>query len=253
MATDFKKHYITSYYDGKMFEFSATEKEGYERHINTKGTESFRKYYKKGVEGTLQYISLRKNEKKNNAEELVVTLKNEDEKFYITYNVMDTKGDSIDEFTEALIRVLPKMEKGQVYNLYNWKMNKGDLVNGKVIEYGRSGVVVKTAGTKIEPVLNYKSEKNPDGEIPRIVWKETAGKNRPSAASKEEKLEYLYTVLQQQVERLKFDESQSVNQSQQQSYSSQEPTQQKPAQQITTVDSSKSFIPPTINEDDLPF
>lgn len=81
-------------------------------------------------------------------------------------------------------------------------MNKGDMVNGEKVLYNNSGVSFKQGGEKVAAVLSYNSENNPDGEIPRIEWKELAGKNRPTAASKERKLEFLYTTLLEQVDRL---------------------------------------------------
>lgn len=86
-------------------------------------------------------------------------------------------------------------------------MNKGDVVKGTVVTNTMRGVTVRCGETKIEPTLTYQSESNPNGDIPRLEWKEKAGKNRPTAVSKEAKLDYLYDVLLKQVDRLKYEDN----------------------------------------------
>lgn len=232
------KHYVQSYYDGTLFEYSKEPKEGYREFINSAGTKSYRKYYNKGVDGVLKEISLRTNQNLHNREELSFTLESEGDTYYINFPVMSNQGDAVDDFVEAIVRALPSLEKGKIYNINNWRMNKGDVINGEEVKYTNQGVTFKDSnGVKIEPTLSYVTDNNPKGNIPRVSWKETAGKMRPSAADKERKLEYLYDVLKQQVERL------GNNTESKQKEESLAPNKEK---------SSKSFIPENDNSD-LPF
>lgn len=195
-------HYIQSYYDGTLFEYSKSPQEGFVEHTNSKGKVSYRKYYKQGVEGSLASVETRVNQYLNNREEVVFTLVNAGDEYKVTFPVLNNDGTQLDDFTESIVRHLPALQKGATYSINNWRMNKGDVINGEKVLYNNSGVSFKKGGEKVAAVLSYNSENNPDGEIPRIEWKELAGKNRPTAASKERKLEFLYTTLLEQVDRL---------------------------------------------------
>src|SRR5690606_5739089 len=202
-----EKNYLTVNYDGSIFQYSRDEKEGYVKFTNSKNKVSYRKYFNKGVEGNLLWVNRKKNEYLNNREELQLVLGSEDETYYVTFVVMNQSGDSIDDFTESLLRFLPKMDKGSVYNIGAWKMNKGDVIKGEEVKYDNSGVTVKFGGEKLKPALSFKTEKNPTGTIPMLEWKEIAGSKKPTAASKEEKLVYLYDVLEKECTRLGFEEN----------------------------------------------
>lgn len=204
-------HYIQSYYDGSLFEYSKDEKDGFVKHENSKGKISFRRYYNKGVEGELVGVTKKTNKFLNNREELEITLRDGEDYFNITFPILNNDGSQVDDFVEQIIRVLPKLKKGVRYNINNWRMNKGDEINGEIVQYGRSGVTFKIDGVKLEPGLTYQTDNNPNGDIPRIEWKEMAGKNRPTAASKEGKLVFLYDKLTSEVDRL-GNSSQNVTQ-----------------------------------------
>lgn len=198
-----EKLYVTVNYDGKMFTWNKEQLEGYEKYESSTGKIGYRKYFNKGVEGKLNYFSFKKNQFKNDAEELHVSLGD----YVVVFNVMDTSGDGIDPFLESFLRTVPKLEKGMVYTINNWKMNKGDTIKGTIVTNTMRGVTVRCGETKIEPTLTYQSDSNPNGDIPRLEWKEKAGKNRPTAVSKEAKLDYLYDVLLKQVDRLKYEDN----------------------------------------------
>src|SRR5690606_24467845 len=204
-----EKNYLTVNYDGSIFQYSKDEKEGYVKFTNSKNKVSYRKYFNKGVEGNLLWVNRKKNEYLNNREELQLVLGSEDETYYVTFVVMNQSGDSIDDFTESLLRFLPKMDKGSVYNIGAWKMSKGDVIKGEEVKYNNSGVTVKFGGEKLEPALSYRTEKNPKGDIPVLEWKEIAGSVKPTAASKEDKLVYLYGILETECNRLAFEENSS--------------------------------------------
>lgn len=236
--------YIQSYYDGSLFEYSKDQKEGFLDHKNSKDVVSYRKYYNKGVEGVLLNVNRKKNQNLNNREELEIVLQDGEDKYQITFPVLNNNGDEVDDFMESIIRVMPALEKGQKYNVNNWKMNRGDVVNGEVVNYGSSGVTFKTDGEKVQPVLTYKTDKNPDGDIPKVEWKEKAGKNRPTAVSKEKKLDYLYEVFERETERLGYSSSGS-NSTPSEKTTSQNPTEKAKA--------NENPFAPDDEYDSLPF
>lgn len=197
-------HYIQSYYDGSLFEYSKEAKEGFVESKNSKGKVSYRKYYNKGIEGKLLNFNRKKNSNLNNREELEIILQDGEDKYVVNFPVLNTNGDEIDDFAEAIIRVMPNLQKGETYNVNNWRMNKGDTVNGEEVKYSNSGVTFKSNGNKVEASLSYQTDNNPNGDIPKIEWKEKAGKNRPTAVSKEAKLDFLYGVFESESERLGF-------------------------------------------------
>lgn len=235
MATN----YIQVNYDGTMFQYSKDSKEGFVKHTNSAGTESYRKYYNKGVTGTLNHIDKRINEKLNNTEEVRVHFKDGEDTYVLTFRVMG-QGDQIDEFTEQLITFLPKLEKGTVYTINNWFMKKGDTVNGEEVKYDNKGLTVKIADTKIERALSYKTDNNPNGDIPRLEFKEISGKKKVTGASKDAKFEFLYSKLSENVERLGWKENSNNNQ----------PTSTNKS--VPTATPQQAFDTPTVT-DDLPF
>lgn len=243
MATN----YLQVNYDGTMFQYSKDSKEGFVKHTNSAGTESYRKYYNKGVTGALSHVDKRVNEKLNNTEEIRVHLKDGEEIYVLTFRTMG-QNDQIDEYTEQLIRYLPKMEKGTVYTINNWYLKKGDIINGEEVKYDNKGLTVKIADTKIKPALSYQTENNPKGDIPRLEFKEIAGKKKVSAVSKEVKFEYLYTELIENVNRLAWKDNGSTSSA---------PKQQSPKNAVPTANPQQAFEPATNFKDeeynDLPF
>lgn len=195
-------HYIQSYYDGTLYEYSKEPKEGFEEHKNSKGDISYRKYYNYGVKGQLVNVSKHTNQRLNNREELTITLNDGGDEYRVTFPVLSNDGTEFDKFTESIVRHLPSLNKGTSYTINNWRMNKGDIVNGDKVLYTKMGVSFKEGEEKVPPALSYQSDNNPEGDIPKVEWKELAGKNRPTASSKEKKLEYLYNTLNEQIERL---------------------------------------------------
>lgn len=237
-------NYIQSYYDGSLFQYSKDEKEGYKEHTNSKGKVSYRKYFNTGVEGELVSVELRKNEHLNNREELRFKLSDVGEEYVIDFPVLNNNGDEVDDFVEAIIRQLPNMNKGENYNINNWRLNKGDTINNEVVQYTNSGVTIKKDGEKIGYALSYITDNNPKGDIPRLEWKEIAGKNRPTAASKEAKLVFLYETLKKEVERLEASTAKPN-------------VSTKPSDKVPTATPQEAFEPVSnLNEDDhddLPF
>jgi hypothetical protein len=204
------KNYLQANYDGTIFQYSKDEKPEFKAHTNTKGVVSYRKFYNQGVDGTLLSVVKKNNQFLNNAEEIKITLQDGEDENIISFTVLDQSGDGMDDFSEAMTLLLPKMSKGEVYNINNWSMKKGDIIGGEVVKYPKKGVTLKQEGLKIKSdmTFEYVKNKNTDleqhfpGDVPMLQWKEVAGKNRPTAASKEVRLIFMYDLLTAQIARI---------------------------------------------------
>jgi len=234
------KHYLNVNYDGTIFEWSKDSAEGFVKHTNSAGKESYRKYYNKGVEGKLVCINKKTNPNLHNREEIEIVLNGQgDESYNLTF-VVYGQDNFLDTYTEHLVKYLPKLEKSVTYNINNWFIKKGDTINGSVAERNAKGITVKVDGVKIEPALTYKSDENPNGDIPALVWKEKGDKKVPSAASKEERSDYLYNILQTEAERLKWSQGE-----QQPSTSTPQPKAETPKNAVPTASPQEAFAPAT--------
>jgi hypothetical protein len=127
-------------------------------------------------------------------------------------------------------------------------LKKGDTINGEEVKYDNKGLTVKIADTKIEPALSYQTENNPKGDIPRLEFKEIAGRKKVSAVSKEAKFEYLYTKLIENVERLAWKDNGNTAST---------PKQEASKNAVPTATPAEAFPPATNFKeeeyDDLPF
>ena len=242
-------NYLQVNYDGSIFQYSKDPKEGYREFTNTKGKVSYRKYFNQGIEGELLNISKVNNERMNNREELKVALKSGEDINILTFCVLNNDGTAVDEFTESLLLVLPKLQKGETYNINNWFMKKGDTVKGEVVKHNKKGITVKQGEDKIKTDYTFEhikergtaNETHVKGDVPMLKWKEIAGKNRPTAASKEVKLEFLYNILTAQCDRLPYEAASNTT-------TSNTTPKQEPAQAAQTATASVGE-----EEDDLPF
>ena len=244
------KHYLNVNYDGQIFEFSKDQKEGFVKHTSSTGKESYRKYYNKGVEGKLLWVNRKNNPNLHNREEIEIVLGAENEETYYLNFVVYGQDSFLETYTEQLVRYLPKMEKGVIYNINNWYMKAGDVINGQTVERNTKGLTIKVAGIKIEPALSYITDENKDGDIPQLAWKEKGGKKLPTAASKEERSDYLYDILLKESERLAF--SNNAEQS-----TPTAPKQEASKNAVPTATPQQAFEPATNYKEeehsDLPF
>jgi len=182
---------------GLFFEYSKDVKDGYEKHTSTKGNESFRKYYKDGVSGVLESASIFEGKFGN---QLSLNIKDGDEVYYVPVDIADQRG-NVDTFAESLIKVLPKLNKGDKITVkgYNF-IPEGD-------KYSKIGISVTVNDVKVKGLTNayYKDGVLVEGDIPATSWKKDAlGKNKPTALSLEAKNDYLLEVLKNETERLKW-------------------------------------------------
>lgn len=185
---------------GLFFEYSKEEKQGYDKHVSTKGNTSYRKYYKEGISGILESVSIYDG---SFGKQISMNIKNGDDVYYVPVDIADQRG-NVDTYAESLIKVLPKINKGDniTVRAYNFIPEGG--------KYSQIGVSVSVNGEKLKGLTNayYKDGVLVDGDIPAITWKEDAlGKKKPSAASMEAKDDYLLNVLKEQTERLKWEGS----------------------------------------------
>ena len=246
------KNYLNVNYDGSIFQYSKDEQEGFVKHTSSTGKVSYRKYYNKGVEGKLLWVNRKNNPNLHNREEIEIVLGADNDQTYYLNFVVYGQDSSLDTYTEQLVRYLPKLEKGTVYNINNWFMKAGDIINGQTVDRNVKGLTIKVANTKIEPSLSYQSDENPDGDIPKLMWKEKNGKKLPTASSKEERSDFLYEVLLKESDRLAFSNS---NEEKEQPAPKKEG--KNPKNSVPTATPSEAFEPATnFNDeeyDDLPF
>lgn len=214
---------------GLFFKYSKDEEQGYEKHTSSKGNVSYRKYYKEGVSGVLESVSIFEGKFGN---QIALNIKNGDEVFYTPVDIADQKG-NVDTYAESLIKLLPQLNKGDEVTVraYNFKPD-GEA-------YSKIGVSISVGGVKLKSEMSnayYKDGALVEGDIPAIVWKKDAlGKNKPSAVSLEAKNDYLLEVLKVQTERLKWGGNSS----------------QPKTEAASKVDESKSFT--ADKHSDLPF
>lgn len=223
---------------GKFFDYSTEEKQGYDEHVSTKGNTSYRKYYD-SVEGVLEAVSIYDG---RFGQQISMNVKNGDEVYYLPLNLYDQRGNVDSSYAESLIKFLPQLNKGDNVEVrgYNFKP-EGE-------KYSKIGISIKVDGEKIKPTMKNAYFKRDgsfvEGDIPAIKWKEDAlGKKKPSAASLEEKDEFLIGVLKRETDRLKWDGSANTS-------SAEQPRQEAPQPKTKTAE--QAFVPAE-EEDDLPF
>ena len=254
------KHYLNVNYDGTIFEWSKDASEGFVKYTNTAGKESYRKYYNKGVEGKLICINKKNNPNLHNREEIEIVLEGENDTTYNLNFVVYGQDNFLDTYTEHLVKYLPSLERGIVYNINNWFIKKGDVINNEVAERNVKGITIKVNGEKIKPALTQTYTKTDGekviGDIPAIEWKEKNGVSKPTAASKEIKSDYLYDVLAENSERLKWVGTNTATQASPQS-TPPAPVAETPKNSVPTASPADAFEPATDvkQEDfqDLPF
>lgn len=229
------------YKTGNIFQYSKTNQEGYESHINTKGTESWRKIYKKGLYAKLESVSIRDTD--FGKEVSLATKLGNGDNAYLNFPLFDQKK-NIASYAESLIGILPSLKLGESYRFFPYNI-KGD--NDKYANLGVSVVLADLASESViegaeKPArLSYSYTKDGVavvGDIPAIVWEEDyTGATTMNATAKNK---YLYEVL------VKFTSSTPA----------QAPTQTPaPTAATAPVAKAKAKAAPVATEshDDLPF
>lgn len=212
---------------GLFFEYSKGEKEGHTKHTSSKDNISYRKYYKDGVTGVLESVSIFESKFGN---QLSMNIKDGDEVYYVPVNIADQRG-NVDTYAESLTKLLPSLNKGDKITVRGYNFTP----DGE--QYAKVGISITSNGEKLKGLSNayYKDGVLVEGDIPATAWKKDAlGKNKPTAVSLEAKNDYLLEVIKTQTERLKWTGDNS----------------EAPKPESPKVDESKSFAP---TNDNLPF
>lgn len=231
---------------GLFFIYSKDEKQGYDKHTSTKDNVSYRKYFKDGITGVLESVSIYEGKFGN---QISINIKNGEDVYYVPIDITDQKG-NVDTYAESLIKFLPQLGKGMniTVKAYNF-IPEGD-------KYSKIGISLSIDGQKVKPEMTnaYYNKEGVlvEGDIPAIAWKKDAlGKNKPTAVSLEAKNDFLLEVLKVQTERLKW------VQGEQQTTPAPQPKAETPKNTIPTASPAEAFEPATNvnNEDynDLPF
>ena len=193
------KNYLQlDFTSGDFFSYSKQEKEGYEEHVSSKGNTSFRKWYKEGVAGELDSVSIYEG---SFGQQISMNIKNGNEVYYVPVEIADQRG-NVATYAESLIKLLPALNKKDNVEVRGYNFTpEGE-------QYAKIGMSIKINGEKVKGQLTnayYKGGVLVEGEIPAIEWKKNAlGKNKPSAVSLEAKDTFLLEVLKVQTERLKW-------------------------------------------------
>ena len=227
---------------GLFFKYSKNEEQGYEKHVSTKGNTSYRKYYKEGITGVLESVSIYEGSFGN---QISLNIKNGNDVYYVPVDIADQKG-NVDTYAESLIKFLPQLEKGMNIAVRGYNFTpEGD-------KYAKIGISVSVDGQKLKANMSnaYFNKEGVlvPGDIPAVAWKKDAlGKNKPTAVSLEAKNDFLLEVLKRETERLKWAQGEN----------SSAPATEAPKNTVPTATPAQAFEPATnVNStpmDKLPF
>lgn len=182
---------------GNIFQFSKTNQEGYDSHINTKGVESWRKYFKKGLYAKLEGVSIRDS---NFGKEVSIATKlgNGDNAF-LNLPLFDEKK-NLASYAESFITVLPSLKSGESYRFFPYNMK------GEDDKYSKIGFSVVLANLENESVIegadkpaklsySYTAKDGTvvTGDIPADIWEEDVDGSRTKNSKAKKK--FLYDVL----------------------------------------------------------
>ena len=228
---------------GHFFDYSKEEKDGYVKHTSKNGNVSYRKYYKDGVSGILESVSIYDGKF---GQQISITIKEGDEIYYLPVDIYDQSNQVDNTYAESLIKLLPLLEKGQNVTITGYNFKPEDS------KYSKIGISIKVSGEKIKSEITnsyYKDGELVPGDIPAIVWVEKLGKKKPSAASIEAKDEYLLSILEREEARLTWKNNDNQNSS------NEAPKEQAPKQEAAKSEPEAPAMPPSNSDDDddLPF
>lgn len=181
---------------GLFFDYSKEEKDGYVKHTSTKGNVSYRKYFKDGVSGILESVSIYNGKF---GQQISMNVKEGDEVYYLPIDIYDQSKQVDNTYAESLIKLLPLLEKGQNVTVTGYNFKPEDS------KYSKIGISIKVSGEKLKSEITnsyYKDGELVPGDVPALVWVEKLGKIKPSASSIEAKDEFLLSILEREEARL---------------------------------------------------
>jgi hypothetical protein len=228
---------------GHFFDYSKEEKEGYVKHTSTKGNVSYRKYFKDGVSGILESVSIYDGKF---GQQISMNVKDGDEIYYLPVDIYDQSKQVDNTYAESLIKLLPLLEKGQNVTVSGYNFKPDDS------KYSKIGFSIKVSGEKLKSEITnsyYKDVELVPGDVPAIVWVEKLGKKKPSASSIEVKDEFLLSLLEREEARLTW-KKESSNEAPKQE---EQPKESAPKVQTPAPAATNSTPTPSDDDDDLPF
>ena len=230
---------------GHFFDYSKEEKEGYVKHTSTKGNVSYRKYFKDGVSGILESVSIYDGKF---GQQISMNVKDGDEIYYLPVDIYDQSKQVDNTYAESLIKLLPLLEKGQNVTVSGYNFKPDDS------KYSKIGFSIKVSGEKLKSEITnsyYKDGELVPGDVPAIVWVEKLGKKKPSASSIEAKDEFLLSLLEREEARLTW-KKESTNEAESPKKEEQ-PKESAPKAQTPAPAATNSTPTPSDDDDDLPF
>jgi hypothetical protein len=190
------KHYINiSGVDGLMYEKSQEKQEGFEEHENKNGEKSWRKYYRKGIFGTLKKLEVVNSPI---GMQMQIVLQDALDEYTLQHRVHQSNG-NVDEYVTSVTRLVKNIKLGEPYRFFSYAIEPE-----KVGGYWKRGVSVKVANIadhsvsdKVENFLWFpkKDEKVEANHIPPLVWADKFGKIKPTAASIEAQNDFILAHL----------------------------------------------------------
>ena len=199
------KYLQVAYSEGKFFEYSKTQKEGFNEHKNKEGIQKgFRKYYD-SIEGTLESIRVENNQHlQGNPEEVRISFKDSSGDYVVVTMMMLDVNKDYSTFVESFLRHLPNLKKGIVYTVtpYNFENENGRKIAGLSIKDGEQKVPQLTQSAV------YKDGTVKEGDIPAIKWT-TNKRTQKAEADSEDKFFYLKAVLDKGLETFAYTRNES--------------------------------------------
>lgn len=228
---------------GLFFDYSKEEKDGYVKYVSKNNKVSYRKYYKDGVSGILESVSIYDGKF---GQQISITVRDGDEIYYLPVDIYDQSKQVDNTYAESLIKLLPLLEKGQNVTISGYNFTPEDS------KYSKIGISIKVSGEKLKSEITnsyYKDGELVAGDVPAIVWVEKLGKKKPSAASIEAKDEYLLSILEREEARLTWKNNDNQNSS------NEAPKEQSSKQEAAKSEPEAPAMPPSNSDDDddLPF
>lgn len=181
---------------GNLFQYSKDPEDGFEKHINSKNTISYRKYWKQGAYGVYRGTTVR--ETKFGKEVSIHLINVEGKNVFISLPLFDEKK-NIAAYAESFIATLPYLEANFVYRIFPYAMEKDGT------DYKNYGVSVRHADMHAETVredfpidrLSFAYETKAgevvEGDVPKVEWVQDFDGSMKKDCSARNK--YLFDVL----------------------------------------------------------
>lgn len=188
------------YSTAKVYEYSKEKKEGFEEHKSDKGTVSYRRYFPRGVYGTLRGVTIREVEfSGSKTKEVSIAMRDKDQNnVYLNIPLFDGKK-NITDYAEGVISHLNSLEAGKGYRIYPFNIRENDSkystvgVSFKYADVEKEEVDKDTVIPKLTKTINKKDGTVIEGDIPAVTWEQDVDDSWTKNAKARNK--YLFDVL----------------------------------------------------------